>query len=126
MQTQPSRSVLKKKFSENMQQIYKRTPHDEVRLQQDCKASCLFLRTALDGCFSFWKWKYFLVCFQFWEFVIFRPHQVFENSNTFLSSLCAYFQNMQLCDSYYGPRNSWQFSKHSRKFIKSFSYIFRW
>ena len=53
IQKQPSRGVPKKKFSENMQQIYTRTPMLKFVLLQVCYISSehLFQRTPLDGCF---------------------------------------------------------------------------
>ena len=66
----PSRGVLRKRCSENTQQIYRRNTHAEVWFQQICKSTLLkphlgmdvllwiccifsehlFLRTSLDGC----------------------------------------------------------------------------
>ena len=53
IQKQPSRGVPKKRFSENMRQIYTRTPMPKFVLLQVCYISSehLFQRTPLDGCF---------------------------------------------------------------------------
>ena len=61
-QKQPSRSVLRKRCSENMQQVYRRTTMTkygfEIRLRHECFPINLlhifrtpFLRTPLQGCF---------------------------------------------------------------------------
>ena len=66
-QKQPPRGALRKRFSENMQQIYRRTPMPkcnfsnfiEIALRHECSAMNLlhifrtpFLGTPLVGCFS--------------------------------------------------------------------------
>ena len=54
---QPPRGVPRKRCSENMQQIYRRTPMPSVLLLICCIFSeHLFVRTPLGGCF--WTWKF--------------------------------------------------------------------
>ena len=54
---QPSKGVLMKRYSENMQQIYRRTPMPKCDFNKVAKQLCwifsehLFLRTPLGGCF---------------------------------------------------------------------------
>ena len=57
MQKQPPGGVPRKRCSENMQQIYRRTPMPSVLLLICCIFSeHLFVRTPLGGCF--WTWKF--------------------------------------------------------------------
>ena len=56
MQRQPSRGVLRKWCSENMQQIYRRTLRPKCDLCEVCKICCIFSehffqRTPMEGCF---------------------------------------------------------------------------
>ena len=59
IQKQPSRGVLRKRYSENMQQIYGRTTMPKCDFNKVAKkleiccifAEHLFLRTPVDGCF---------------------------------------------------------------------------
>ena len=50
---QPSRGVLRKRCSENIQQIYRRTPMPKCDYNKVAKQHLehLFLRTLLEGCF---------------------------------------------------------------------------
>ena len=81
---QPSRGVLRKRCSKNMQQIYRRTPMPnfiEITLRHGCSAVDLLhiFRTSLDGCFCitiiferkepFW-WVKFCVNFRLFNTII--------------------------------------------------------
>ena len=61
IQKQPSRGVLRKRCSENTQQIYRRTPMPKCDFMGGLLQICcifsehLFLRTRLDGCFCSYK-----------------------------------------------------------------------
>ena len=73
MQKQPPRGVLSKRFSENMQQIYRRTimpksNFNKVGMGVLLYICCIFsehllLRTALGGCF--WWYLYYVVIYIF-------------------------------------------------------------
>ena len=54
-QKQPSRGVLRKRYSKNMQQSYKRTPMTKCNFNKAALqlfSEHLFLRTPVDGCFG--------------------------------------------------------------------------
>ena len=74
LQKQPSRGVFRKRYSENMQQIYRRTPMPKCNfnkvalLRHGCSPVKLlhifriFLRTPLEGCFlNLVTWKSIIV-----------------------------------------------------------------
>ena len=65
LQKQSSRGVLRKRCSENMRQIYKRTPMSKCHFKKVVFlvfSEHLFLRTCLGGCFWTWNKKTYLKC----------------------------------------------------------------
>ena len=50
-QMQPSRGVLRKRFSENMQQVYRATPMPKCNFNKVAIFKTFVFRAPLDGCF---------------------------------------------------------------------------
>ena len=64
VQKQPSRGVFKKRCSEDMQHIYRRTPMPKSNFNK--VAMQLFSRTPLKGCF----WNFLKLCVENWYFLL--------------------------------------------------------
>ena len=76
-QKHPSRGVPKKRCSENMQQIYRRTSSQSVISIKNTFSEHLFLRTPLEGCF-------WILLTHFWQCSHFTPPENTRNPSIFL------------------------------------------